>query len=186
MSNAEACYSLWGLCISTKIDVGLFVTLGLFLAGIVTNSYVERRKKREARVSYIKALAEEIKLNVRSLEKAQNGFPALHEINRFMQADVKNRPYLTFSYFSVIYRSRTEVLQDLPDILIKNIVEFYGKLEDLSVDVTAIDKDAFIRISQYGREGAIADLFSDVRVVLQLGLSISDSIELLLSKDNVF
>lgn len=180
------CYPFLGMCISSKIDLGLFVTLALFLAGLLINSYIERKKKRQARKSFIKALAEEIKLNVRSLERAANGIPSSFEINQFMALNKRNRPFLTFSYFSVIYNSRTEVLQDLPDVMIKNIVEFYGKLADLAIDVSAVDKESFTRISQQGREEVMFDIVADIRVVLQLGLAISDSIELQLLPDRIF
>ncbi|KAB1088034.1 hypothetical protein F4V91_17325 [Neorhizobium galegae] len=70
--------------------------------------------------------------------------------------------------------------------MIKNIVEFYGKLADLAIDVSAVDKESFTRISQQGREEVMFDIVSDIRVVLQLGLAISDSIELQLLPDRIF
>jgi len=63
---------------------GLILTFALFFAGFVVTSWLYRKKRRKARRSYIKALAEEIKLHVKSLEKASNGFPSAYDINTFM------------------------------------------------------------------------------------------------------
>jgi hypothetical protein len=182
----EACFSLGPVCFSPKIDAGLLLTVVLFFAGYFITSWIERRKRRVARRSFIKALAEEIKLNVKSLEKATTGFPSGHDINVFMALDPNNRPYVTFSYFSVIYSSHTEILQDLPDIMIRNIVEFYGNLANVAIDVAAIDKDSFSRISQRGREECLSDIMTELQVVLQLGRSISDAIDLQLLPYRIF
>lgn len=182
----QECFLFYGICLSKKIDFGLFLTVALFLAGLLINSYIGRKKARHARKSFIKALSEEIKLNVASLQKADSGLPSNPDINKFMALDKLNRPFLTFSYFSVIYRARTEILQDLPDILVRNIVDFYGKLDDLAIDVASVDKDSFIRISQKSREEVIYDIVSQLKIVLQQGQSISDSIELQLLPDRIF
>lgn len=104
-------------------------------------------------------------------------FPPREGIKALLEADKKNRHLITFNYYSVIFRNRTEVLQDLPDKLINNIIEFYGTLEALVVDVASLEGKAFETISPAGRENLVLSILEDQKVALKEGQSLLSSIE---------
>lgn len=158
MPDVSSCYPLMGVCFSNKIDLALIATILIFMLGIFYNSHREREKQHDARKRYLLGLKEEIALNIRNLQSTIAAFPPKAKINAFLKAEKKNRPLMTFSYYSIIYRNRTDVLQDLPDILIRDIVDFYGKLESLAVNVSSIEGKAFETISGEGREYAFQSL----------------------------
>ena len=187
--TTECVFQVFGLCFSNKVDLGLLVTILIFLAGNVINSIVDRSKRRQqfndeqrkeshARKRYLFALREEISLNIASLDKSIKGWPARQQISDFLRADRKNRILITLTFYSTIYSTRGEVLQDLPEILINNIVDFYGKLNELTVDASAIEFRAFETISDGGREDMFYSLRAAQEIALQQGKSIKDSISL--------
>jgi hypothetical protein len=63
------------------------------------------------------ALKEEVMLNVKKLNKAITLFPKIDDIDTFLRADKKNRPLITFTYYATVFKTRTEVLQDLNEEL---------------------------------------------------------------------
>jgi hypothetical protein len=142
------------LCLSNKIDVALIITILIFLAGIILNSQRDRKlhkamleeeaqKQIAIRKRYLVAMKEEIELNIGSLTKILSYWPQRPLICQFLGERKKNRPVVTFSHSSAIFKNRLEVLQDLPDVLINNIVDFYGKLDALTADVAAIEAKGF-------------------------------------------
>jgi hypothetical protein len=185
----DACYPFLGMCFSTKIDLGLIVSVAIFIAGLYVSRRTENRirkaelddrekKEFKARRRYLLALREEIGLNIESLDKSVNIFPPKDKLYPFMRKDKNNRPLITFTFYSVIFKTRTEILQDLPDTLIKNIVDFYGKLDEIEIDIASIGSDAFVVISDDGREATLDAILTQQKIALQQGKGIRDSISL--------
>jgi hypothetical protein len=84
---------------------------------------------------------------------------------------------MTFGY-SVIFRNRTEVLQDVTDLLIKNIIEFYGRLESIGVAISAIEGKAWETISYEGRGALLEYIIAEQKIAAQLGETIHTAIAL--------
>jgi hypothetical protein len=177
------------LCLSNKIDVALIITILIFLAGIILNSQRDRKlhkamleeeaqKQIAIRKRYLVAMKEEIELNIGSLTKILSYWPQRPLICQFLGERKKNRPVVTFSHSSAIFKNRLEVLQDLPDVLINNIVDFYGKLDALTADVAAIEAKGFETISNDGREGIILDIIEEQKILKQQGTSLLTAIKL--------
>ena len=127
------------------------------------------------------ALREEIELNMEGLKALIDGFPPRDHISQFLRRDRENRPLITLAY-SVIFRNRTEVLQDLEGIMIKNIVKFYGILESTALAIAAMESKAFETISVEGREQAIQFILERLKIAVQLGESILSVIPLQLHR----
>jgi hypothetical protein len=178
MAETDTCSAVAGLCFSHKVDIALIVTVLLFALGYVISSWLDAKKKKATRRQYLVALREEISLNIFLLDKSIRAFPAKEAISELLARAEGNRPLITFSYPSIVFRSRTEVLQDLPDTLIKNIVDFYGKLDQIAVDVGGISYPAFPTISLKGREEFIFDIHVQEQIALQQGRVILDAITL--------
>jgi hypothetical protein len=177
MLDQSLCYPIMGWCFSNRIDLALIVTILIFMLGIFYNSYRKREKQSHVRQRYLFALKAEIALNISGLQSTIAAFPSPDIFRQFLRADPKNRPFITLSY-SVIFRNRTEILQDLPDLLINNIVEFYGKLESLALNVVSIEEKAFERISDDGREAVLQYILEIMKSATQQGDSILIAIEL--------
>ena len=183
----DTCYPIGFLCLSNKIDVALIITILFFLAGILLNSKRDRKLHKtaleEEAQKQTKIREEEAQKQAEIRKRYQeemtlNSFPNRAKLCELLRADKKNRPLITFNYYSVIYRNRLEVLQDLPDLLINNIVDFYGKLDILAVNIDAIGEIAFETISEDGRETLILHILEQLKLAHQQGESVLTPIEL--------
>ena len=171
-------WSLFGLCVERKVNPSLFLTLLTFSAAYLIAEYVKWRERRRIVRKFLIALVQEIKLNVLILEEGIRDFPAQHELADFLAKAKTNRPYVTYDYLSTIFRSRTEVIQDLEDIFIKNLIDFYGSLERLAGNSNSIERKSFETISDIGRDNVFLDLRRALETTLVKGRSIDDAITL--------
>jgi hypothetical protein len=179
--DGVACYTMGPVCFSGKIDLGLIITVLLFFLGFAINKRITDSAQLRTRRKYLLALKEEIGLNVASLEKSTRIFPPQPNISQFLRQSKDNVPWITFSFYSVIFRNRTEVLQDLDSLLINNIVDFYGKLDEIDIDIRALSNQSFKTISDEGRECAFLDIEKSQHIAFQQGKSVRDAITLLLN-----
>lgn len=163
-----------------KDTVAIIVTIVLFFLGIIINSSVDRRKRaqqildedkkqRLVRKRYLMALREEIAINVKALDKSISMTQQLDKVDEFLKADKKNRPLITYAYFSTVYASRTDVLQDLDEKIINGIVDFYGKLAELKTDIDGLESKAFEAISDGGRSNCLRLISEESKTAKQQG-----------------
>jgi len=168
--------------------LGLMVTIAIFLGGIFWNLTTDRQKQKAARKRYLLALGEEITLNVGKLNKIITHFPNIDEIDARLKADSKleapknYRPLLTFNYNSIVFETRTEVLQDLEKELISSIVDFYGKLSEVATDVAAIESKAYETISDASRRKLFEVILEEHKLAEQHGKDVCVAMKLLEGK----
>lgn len=176
--------NIFGLCVENKINLSLAATILLFFLGYAIAKLLEGRARVRARRIYLLALLQEIALNVNSLTDARGLFPPAADLQKFVRKEPVNgtapRPFITFNYSSVIFRTRTEVLQDLEEALVRNIIDFYARLEGIETDIAGIDKKSYDTISLEGRDAIFADLRRDLEVCLVVGLNVDSGVRLYL------
>jgi hypothetical protein len=147
---------------------------------------------KAVRKKYLFALLQEIDLNIERLREIHGKMPTRAALEEFLKAPViriptprkvwvrprhpkiervVNRPLITFDYDCIIFMSNTEVLQDLEDLLIKSIIQFYGRLETLKSDVGSIENKAFVTISLGGRN----DLFIHLKSLMENGITLGEN-----------
>ncbi len=175
-------WELFGLCVERKINLSLFLTLLTFTSAYVVAEIVKWHERRRVVRKFLIALVQEIKLNVRILEEGGRSFPSHADLSRFLAAAPGNRPHITYSFLATIFRSRTEVIQELEDIFVRNLIDFYGSLETLAANAAAIERKSFDTISAEGRESIFLDLRQSVETTLVKGRSIDDAITLKLRR----
>lgn len=174
-----------------KDSIANILTILVFLGGIIWNSHKDRAQRNQAikdeatkqkkmRMRYLMALKEEIKINVKGVDKLISMSPATDKINAFLREDKQNRVIITYSYFSTVFSTRTEVLQDLEEKIINGIVDFYGKLDELKVDVDAVESKAFITISHESRAKCFQQILEEAKLVQQQGSELIRLIEIVL------
>lgn len=179
-------WSLFGLCVERKVNLSLFLTLLTFGSAYLIAEYVKWRERRRIVRKFLIALVQEIKLNVVILQEGIRDFPEQHDLSDFLAKSPTNRPFVTYNYLSTIFRSRTEVIQDLEDIFIRNLIDFYGSLERVSGNSNAIERKSFETISSIGRDNVFLDLRRDLETTLVKGRSIDDAITLKLRRRRVW
>jgi hypothetical protein len=159
-----------------KDTVAIVVTIVIFILGLLFGRWDERRKQKEMRRRYLMALKEEITINVRFLEKCVQMACNLNGIDEFLRKDKGNRPIITYVYFSTVFSSRTEVLQDLNEEVINKIVDFYGKLAELKADIEGVESKAFEVISDEGRRKCIDVIVEESKLAKLQGSELTNLI----------
>lgn len=91
------------------------------------------------------------------------------------------RPHLINAYLNHVFKQNIEVLADMPDGLIRSIIDFYGKLDWIDIIVDSIEKQSFASISITGREGIVERLRIAMHEARQQGTEILGAIRLILN-----
>ncbi|RTL81883.1 MAG: hypothetical protein EKK29_17165 [Hyphomicrobiales bacterium] len=179
-----------------KDTVAIIVTIVLFFLGILINAHIDRgkrdkeikdedEKQRNVRKRYLMALREEIAINVKALDKSISMTQQLDKVEEFLRASKANRPLITYTYFSTVFSSRTDVLQDLDEKIINGIVDFYGKLSELKTDIDGLESKAFEAISDGGRSSCLRCISEESKMAKQQGDDIIRLISLVLDPKNI-
>jgi hypothetical protein len=179
-------------------NTAVLVPILTFVVGYVANEWRKRRDERIARRKYLLALCTEIELNTDSLEIAIRSIPTTGAFRQFLQSGpqaaagdparpqppiepVCYRPHLINNYLNHVFKQNIGVLADMPDRLIRSIIDFYGKLDWIDIIVDSIEKQSFESISVPGREAIVERLRIAVHEARQQGVEILGAIRLILN-----
>lgn len=171
------------MCLDRTINVSTIITILIFILGYVINKYFEKKSKLSNRKDYLVALLQEINLNIDTLKKAEQELPSVKDLDDFLEKDLPgrvNRPIMTLSYSSFIFKSKIDIIHGLDDIVIKSITQFYGKLDSIAVDIGTIEYKAYETISPEGRSSIFAAIRIDLHACLVHGEAARDGIALYL------
>ena len=166
-----------------EVDIGTIVTILIFVIGYFVNAQIDRNKstrdrnndlakQKQTRFRYLAALREEVAINLDSLQKSIDAFPGADQVRTFVTANRLNRPVITFNYYSLVLKTKTEILQELPDTLLRSLIEFYGKLEEIGLDAAAIAGPAYPTISDDGRVSLVIELLRQQQVAFTQGTNV--------------
>jgi hypothetical protein len=181
-------------------NTAVLVPILTFVVGYVVNEWRKRRDERTARRKYLLALCTEIELNTGSLDMAIRGIPNTASFRQFLQSGPQKptpaadpaqsqqpvepacyRPHLINNYMNLVFKQNIGVLADMPDSLIRSIIDFYGKLDWIDIIVESIEKQSFESISVPGREAIVERLRIAVHEARQQGVEILGAIRLILN-----
>ena len=184
------------------LNTAVLVPILTFVVGYVVNEWKKRRDERIARRKYLLALCTEIELNTDSLDLAIRSIPTTGAFRQFLQSGpgqaaaagadptrahqaamdpVCYRPHLINNYLNLVFKQNIGVLADMPDRLIRSIIDFYGKLDWIDIIVDSIEKQSFASISVGGREAIVERLRIAVHEARQQGVEILGAIRLILN-----
>jgi hypothetical protein len=179
------------------LNTAVLVPLLVFAIGYVANEWKKRRDERVASRKYLLALCVEIELNTDSLDIAIRNIPATSTFRQFLLSGppqsagagavapvidpVCYRPHLINTYLDHIFKQNIGVLADMPDRLIRSIIDFYGKLDWIDIIVSSIEKQSFASISVGGREAILERLRIAMHEARQQGTEILGAIRLILN-----
>jgi hypothetical protein len=188
------------------LNTAVLVPILTFVVGYVVNEWKKRRDGRIARRKYLLALCTEIELNTDSLDLAIRSIPTTSAFRQFLQSGptqsgaaqtglpqagaaqnqaamdpVCFRPHLINNYLNHVFKQNIGVLADMPDRLIRSIIDFYGKLDWIDIIVDSIEKQSFASISVPGREAIVERLRIAVHEARQQGVEILGAIRLILN-----
>src|SRR4051795_2284644 len=127
----------------SKFGWANLIALCLFVAGYFVKWCLDAWEQRRRRLNFYRAIATEIRLNVDALDRAVSSLPPTSTFRAFVGADPENRPHIISTYMCSIYQSNTGELNQLPQIVTRNIIEFYGMLEFLGEYVRSFDRRSF-------------------------------------------
>jgi len=181
------------------LNTAVIVPLFIFAIGYVANEWKKRRDERIASRKYLLALCVEIELNTDSLDIAIRSIPATSTFRQFLLSGPSQlagtgaapvapiidpicyRPHLINTYLDHIFKQNIGVLADMPDRLIRSIIDFYGKLDWIDIIVNSIEKQSFASISVGGREAILERLRIAMHEARQQGTEILGAIKLILN-----
>jgi hypothetical protein len=182
-------------------NTAVLVPILTFVVGYVVNEWRKRHDERIARRKYLLALCTEIELNTDSLDLAIRSIPTTNAFRQFLQSGPSKaaaagdparpqqppiepdcyRPHLINNYLNLVFKQNIGVLADMPDRLIRSIIDFYGKLDWIDIIVDSIEKQSFASISVHGREAIVERLRIAVHEARQQGVEILGAIRLILN-----
>jgi hypothetical protein len=85
------------------------------------------------------------------------------------------------TYLDHIFKQNIGVLAEMPDRVIRSIIDFYGKLDWIDIIVNSIEKQSFASISVGGREAILERLRIAMHEARQQGTEILGAIRLILN-----
>ncbi|SIQ92643.1 hypothetical protein SAMN05880590_10915 [Rhizobium sp. RU35A] len=163
------------------VNIAAIIALVTFFLKYVIDGYIGRRRNIRERRKMILALYTEVKLNVDNLRE-DGGQIDFHDIAGFLAASPQNAPHIVVFYYSDIYKSKFNTLSDLPDVLIKNIVQFYGELEYIGLLAASLTKPSFQVVSQRAREATIMELQKALAEALSGGTKLLGAFDLIMPR----
>ncbi len=165
-----------------------------FFATYAWTEWQKMRSLRSATRKYLTALAVEIDLNTESLASAGDNFPSSHQIRQFIEfgpagtpppassaTSVQYRPHIIHSYIDTVYKANVAALAELPEPLVRSIIEFYERLEWIDEWTRSVDKPSFGSISIDGASATIDGLAREVREGAIQGEGLATAIRLALT-----
>jgi len=182
------------------LNTAVIVPILTFVVGYIAREWKKLRDERIARRKYLLALCVEIELNTDSLDIAIRSIPATSTFRQFLLSGppaqrgaagtttpaavidpVCYRPHLINTYLDHIFKQNIGVLAEMPDRVIRSIIDFYGKLDWIDIIVNSIEKQSFASISVGGREAILERLRIAMHEARQQGTEILGAIRLILN-----
>jgi hypothetical protein len=182
------------------LNTAVIVPILTFVVGYIAREWKKLRDERIVRRKYLLALCVEIELNTDSLDIAIRSIPATSTFRQFLLSGppaqtgaaatttpaavidpVCYRPHLINTYLDHIFKQNIGVLAEMPDRVIRSIIDFYGKLDWIDIIVNSIEKQSFASISVGGREAILERLRIAMHEARQQGTEILGAIRLILN-----
>lgn len=171
-------------CIERNINISTIVAIILFVLGYAVARFLERTSQKKIRKKYLIALVQEIETNVDVLKKTFDSMPNRSALEEFLKKGLPekqhNRPLMTTTYSTIVFTSSPEVLKDLDYLLIKTIIQFYGRLDAIKTDVGSLEYKAYETISMEGRLGILEFIRKSLEFAMSEGKNASDGISMYL------
>ena len=164
------------------VGISAIIAAATFVLKYIIDSIISARRARIEREKLMLALYTEVSLNVRVLAEGTRTMPSFHDISAFMAESPAKIPHFTYKYYNDIYKSRSSLVVDLPDLMIKNIISFYGSLEYIQNLIAGLEKKSFQTISQKGRESLMIEFSSSLGEARSSGEKLMDAFRLLQPK----
>lgn len=161
------------------ISTGALVAIATFLLKYIVDGVLVYRNGRIVRKKLLLALHTEVHLNVKNLEEGIRAFPSLPAIFEHLRKTPQSYPHFIFKFSSDIYKSRTTLIAELPDIMVKNIIEFYGSLEYIDLAIKSLDRRSYETISAAGRDGIIMEIQRSLELASSSGDKLLDAFNLI-------
>ncbi|WP_306150864.1 hypothetical protein [Roseovarius sp. MMSF_3281] len=119
----------------------------------------EHRKSQRATQSYIRALFAEIDFNTADLHRFNESTIATSVLIKAFQRNNGLIPHISDASHTIVYSTNLARLSDLPNGLIRDVVEFYGDLAKIRESVAGLEKESFKTISPEGKVNVIEGLY---------------------------
>jgi len=160
---------------STTPMMFIAVAVTVFVIQQLINWVISIRRWRKARQRFLLALASEVELNVIGLQSSLSAFPSDEEFQDFLvngpkdwddtrrrnnplQGDFVPRPFVMSVYPDEVFQNGVAQLNDVPEGLVRSIIEFYATLRYIETRAEAIEKKSFATTSLRGKLGAVRSL----------------------------
>lgn len=163
-----------------KVDLGLIVSVVIFIAGYVLTQWLKRIDQNHNRRKLLLALHIEIEKNVGLLRDAIAAYPGHHELSRFMKDHGGRPPHFIFSYVGDIYRTNLDLLTAMEPAVIRTTISFYGNLEYIRAIIESVRLESFTIISDQGRENCLTVLKETLERSEEKGNNLLSALSLLL------
>ena len=140
--------------IEAKFWIALITAILGFGAWFIKRLLDDRRdnlRDKVAQDNLVRALFAEIDFNTRDMEAFLQVSPPLSLIREKLEQNPRLVPHITDARHTEIYRGRLDQLHSVPDGALQRIVNFYGLLEKIRVQIEGINLPSYQTISVEGR-----------------------------------
>ncbi|OAP38664.1 hypothetical protein ATC00_12230 [Sinorhizobium americanum] len=132
----------------------------------------DKKKRRDEKEKYIRALFAEIDYNTRDMEKFIELSASVGEVIMKIKENKDFIPHITDSRHKEIYKSQIGLLHHAGDEYIADVVTFYGIMERIGTEIQGVYLPSFGVISENGRASVIDDIVDYAFECAQIGQSI--------------
>src|ERR1700732_3436126 len=139
-----------------KINLGTLIPLALFVAGYFVKWWLAAAAEHRQRRRFYAAIYTEVQLNTMKLERDASSVPPIQVGNALLAKKATYRPHVLSFISSDIYKSNLAMLPELPEILVKSLISFYGNLETILVITKSFENKSFETISVASRQFILA------------------------------
>lgn len=136
----------------------------------------EQRRKLDDQSKHIRALYAEVRFNLTDLRNFDRLSTQKDELIKKVQDDLSYVPYATIMLQSDIYKSKVDIISYLDNEYISDVVNFYGKLDAIKIQLESLSTDAYKNITPSARGNAINEIFIDVSDGIKIGKILLDKI----------
>lgn len=148
--------------------------LAVFTLTKLTELFVAFAAVRRRRSAFIRALFAEIDFNAAELTVFNNKAPSLKRLTAALEEDRDRIPHITDARHTLIYRRNVDDISFLDDSIVKKVVQFYGDLEKLKVQIDGLQLTSFRTISAQGKIDTILEIYETSRRAARAGAEIME------------
>jgi hypothetical protein len=136
---------------SIRLQVLPFSLAAGLLGWFLRRAYVESVARRRL----IRALFAEIDFNTRDMETFRRSSPSREVLQAALGANPDLVPHVTDARHTEIYRQHIASLHFIPGHLLHQVIDYYGLLEKIRVQVEGLNYDSYKTLSLAGRVRAV-------------------------------